>query len=196
MVAGLQLPLHHTSLSLCHFPSCKGHSHLHPPPPSPISSSILIIKSSSLFLLPSCPDLPSLLETAMTLSPLLSILSLSGCCSSSACLQNARPCQDSPAPLRTNLTSRLPIQEGFPGTNPTPTLQHPTKPQGLKCQEGQGPQGHGIGQTYFQAQTLHSFCPGVPVLLDHAVYSQVPKTGTVPLPCSPPAHVVFRDRHA
>lgn len=87
----------------------------------------------------------------MTLSSLLSILSLSGCCSSSACLQiqvlAKIPLLLTLAPLRTNLTSRLPIQEAFPGTNPTPTLQHPTKPQGLKCQEREGLRGHGQRRT-------------------------------------------------
>lgn len=65
----------------------------------------------------------------------------------------ASSCQDSRyfalAPLRTNLMSKLPIQEAFPVTTshpnhpPIPTLQNPTEPQGLKMQERKGPQGHG-----------------------------------------------------
>lgn len=147
---------------------CKGHTHLKPKPPHtiihqlPCSGTLTITKASGLFLHIQPPWPPSFWDTAVTLSSSYqySVWLAAALPLLASKIQDLAkiPLLLTLAPLRTNLTSRLPTQEAFPGTSLTLTLQHPTKPQGLKCRERKGPHGYGAGQSYFHLRLSIAFC--------------------------------------
>lgn len=151
------------------FISCKGHAHLKPTL-SPTGCHVPVsLPSANPVALFSIPNLPELQASGTLLGHFPLSCQYSVCwLLLFLCLPPKRKSRQDPllltlAPSRTTFTSRLPLQEAFPGTNPTPSPGHSAKPQGVKCQK-RSPWTRGGGNAS-QLQTLRSLCHLLFVLL-------------------------------
>lgn len=118
------------------FISCKGHAHLKPTL-SPTGCHVPVsLPSANPVALFSIPNLPELQASGTLLGHFPLSCQYSVCwLLLFLCLPPKRKSRQDPllltlAPSRTTFTSRLPLQEAFPGTNPNPSPRHPAKPQG------------------------------------------------------------------